>query len=109
MSSDAENAAVSNPIAPSPSRIRRDQTGDSGPSKGQQSTRRFVFSNWPDTPERVLCEHALVAPPERTPVSARTGLAVPKWVVVDRREERILICNRIHGGDCRWPWDIQAG
>jgi hypothetical protein len=87
----------------------REPSGDAGPAKGQQNTRRFVFRAWSDMDDHELCQYALVALPERTPVIGRTGLAVPRWTVVGRREGRILICNRVHDRDCEWPWDVQAG
>ena len=87
----------------------RDSSGDHGSTRGQQGSKRFSFPSWPDDLERDLCSHALVEAPEQTPISGRTGLATARWVVVDRRDSWILICNRLHDGDCEWPWDVQAG
>ena len=87
----------------------RESAGDHGASRGQQGSKRFSFPSWPDEQERDLCPHALVDGPERTPISGRTGLATARWGVVDQRESRILICNRLHTGPCEWPWDVQAG
>lgn len=92
-----------------PTPRKTESAGDASSVKGQQGTRRFVFTHWSDMDDRELCQHALTAPPERTPISGRTGLAVPKWLVVARRDQRVLICNRVHTGDCDWPWDVQAG
>ena len=77
-----------------------------GSSKPQSSSKRFVFSAWGDTVERELCAHSGALPPERTPIAGRTGVAVAKWVVVDRVERRELICNRLHDGECAWPWAV---
>jgi hypothetical protein len=87
----------------------RDSPSDQNSSRGQQGSKRFTFPSWPDEQDRDLCPHALVVQPERTPISGRTGLATAKWGVVDRQESRILICNRLHEGECEWPWDVQAG
>ena len=78
-----------------------------GPVKGQTATRKFVFTAWGDSVDRDLCAYALAEPPERTPISGRTGLATADWVVVDRVDGRALVCNRLHEGECAWPWAVE--
>jgi hypothetical protein len=82
--------------------------GSDNTGKGQSATRKFVFTAWGDAVDRDLCCHALAEPPERTPISGRTGLATAAWVVVDHRDGRVLICNRLHAGDCAWPWAVET-
>lgn len=88
---------------------QRENVGESSSAKGQQGTRRFAYNHWPDSDDRELCRNAVTSAPERTPISGRTGVTVSKWLVVARRDERVLICNRLHDGDCEWPWDVQTG
>jgi hypothetical protein len=76
--------------------------------KGQSATRKFVFTAWGDDVDRDLCSLALTDPPQCTPISGRTGLATANWVVVDRRDGRALICNRLHDGECAWPWAVET-
>ena len=87
----------------------REFPSDHSVSKGQQASKRYVYSTWADGKERDLCEHAVATLPERVPIAGRTGLAVARWSIVDTRDDRVLICNRLHDGDCAWPWDVQAG
>lgn len=77
-----------------------------GAPKHQSSSKRFVFTAWGDAIERELCAFADTSPPERTPIAGRTGVATAKWVTVDRDEGRVLVCNRLHRGDCAWPWTV---
>lgn len=86
----------------------RESPAEHGATRGQQGSKRFVVSTWHDTNDRDLCAHALVLAPEHTPIAGRTGLATARWEVVDRRSERDLICNRLHEGDCAWPWDVPS-
>jgi hypothetical protein len=86
---------------------QRAPNSDSG-GKSQSATRKFVFTAWGDPVDRDLCCHALTEPPEQTPISGRTGLATAEWVVVDRRDGRALICNRLHDGRCDWPWSVET-
>ena len=79
-----------------------------GHGKGQTATRRFVFTPWGDAVDRDLCVYALAALPERTPVAGRTGLATADWVVVERVDGRALVCNRLHEGECAWPWAVES-
>ena len=81
--------------------------GQEGGGKGQSASKRFTFKAWGDETDRDLCAHALVDPPQRTPISGRTGLATARWVMVDRTGSRALICNRLHDGPCEWPWAVE--
>jgi hypothetical protein len=83
------------------------QTGHiDGTPKQQSNSKRFVFTAWGDTVERELCALASAPPPECTPVAGRIGVATARWITVDRQEGRELVCNRLHGGDCAWPWFV---
>jgi hypothetical protein len=83
-------------------------SGQDGQGKGQTATRKFVFTAWGDSVDRDLCAYALAELPERTPIAGRTGLATAEWVVVDRVDGRALICNRLHDGECAWPWAVES-
>jgi hypothetical protein len=109
MTSDPSQTDESRPSIPSTPGKHRDSAADHGASRGQQGSKRFTFPSWPDDQERDLCTYALVKAPERTPIAGRIGLAVAKWRVVEQRNQRVLICNRLHDGACEWPWDVQAG
>lgn len=84
------------------------KSGDSGDGRGQSATRRFVFADWRNSGDHDLCIHAEARGPERVPIQPRTGLATAKWVPVDKRAGRTLMCNRLHEGDCVWPWDVPS-
>jgi hypothetical protein len=109
MASNPAQTDDSKRSAPQQPGRNRDSAGDQGSSRGQQASKRFSYPSWPDEADRALCPYAYVEGPERTPISGRTGLATAKWRIVDRQDARVLICNRLHEGDCEWPWDVQAG
>ena len=81
---------------------------DLGEGRGQSATKRFVFTDWRNSGDHDLCALAFVGEPDMVPIQSRTGLATAKWLVVDRRGDRSLICNRLHDGDCAWPWDVPS-
>ena len=81
-------------------------SGQEAGGKVQSASKRFTYKTWSDETDRELCTCALTDPPERTPIAGRTGLATARWVVVDRNEQRELICNRLHEGPCQWPWAV---
>ena len=87
--------------------LRGDSTGAAdGAGKQQSNSRRYVFTPWGDQAERELCARALVVPPQTTPIAGRTGVATARWQVVDRNDQRELICNRLHDDECLWPWSV---
>ena len=79
---------------------------DSPQQKQQQNSKRFVFATWPNTLDREMCAFASAEPPATVPSIGRTGLATATWVQVDRTETAILVCNRLHDGDCAWPYAV---
>jgi hypothetical protein len=84
------------------------KSGDQGEGRGQSATRRFVFTDWRNSGDHELCEHALVGGPDRVPIQPRTGLATAEWMIVERRDGRSLVCNGLHEGECAWPWDVPS-
>lgn len=74
--------------------------------KQQTSSKRFVFTPWNDSLDREICAHADSLGPERVPAIGRTGVATARWVAVERTETRVLICNRLHEGECAWPYAV---
>ncbi|MDQ2683735.1 MAG: hypothetical protein M3Y37_09440 [Chloroflexota bacterium] len=83
------------------------QAEGSGGKQGSGS-KRFVFTNWPDSLDHELCVHAWFDPPERAPYLGRTGLAVPALRAVTRTETAVLHCNGLHHGPCAWPYTVDT-
>jgi hypothetical protein len=79
---------------------------ESQQGKQQTSSKRYVFTPWNSNQDHEMCVYAFNEPPERVPSLGRTGLATAKWVQVDRNDTGILICNRLHEGDCEWPYQV---
>lgn len=74
--------------------------------KQQTMSKRFVFTPWSGDLDHDMCIHSFIEPPERVPSIGRTGLSTAKWMQVDRTETSILICNRLHEGECEWPYEV---
>jgi hypothetical protein len=49
-----------------------------------------------------------VAIPTDWPVASRAQVAVAKLMVVDRRDEDVLVCDCLHDGPHFWPEDEPA-
>lgn len=104
-----QNGRIALPSDTGQSQISPQRTSNQdGQGKGQTATRKFVFTPWGDEIDRDLCALALTDPAQSTPVAGRTGLATAEWVVVDRVDGRALICNRLHEGECAWPWAVDT-
>ena len=84
------------------------ESNDNGASKLQTASKRFVFNSWRDQDDHELCTWAMVDAPERAPNQGRTGVATASWLVVDKRDGRQLVCNKLHDGPCEWPWAVEA-
>lgn len=79
---------------------------EQGHGKQQSASKRFVFTPWNDSLDREICAHAEATGPDRVPAIGRTGLATARWIPVDRTDNAILICNRLHEGECAWPYAV---
>lgn len=64
---------------------------------------RPPMAGWGDGIERCICAAMSTCPPRSYPVQHRTGIATIPPAVVERRPERILLCDSQHDGPHIWP------
>lgn len=50
-----------------------------------------------------MCVHWPALPPVAFPVVHRSGTATLRMIVVERRDESVLLCDGSHPGYHRWP------
>ena len=88
---------------PAPGKPRPEQQHQRPQQESRRKRGDQRANSWGDGVDRAWCTRALTFLPETFPAESHAGAATIAPMVVDRRDQMILLCNYSHSGDHEWP------